>query len=88
MKNIKLLSIFFIILIYSCDKEFTSIDSDVISAENAIDFSDAIILGSQEIPKEVSDHLNSSKKPVLDYQTRETFSETYTEFYKNEVLNQ
>lgn len=38
MKNIKLLSIFFIILIYSCDKEFTSIDSDVISAENAINF--------------------------------------------------
>ena len=38
MKNIKLLSVFFIILIYSCDKEFTSIDSDVISAENAINF--------------------------------------------------
>ena len=38
MKNIKLLSIFFIILINSCDKEFTSIDSDVISAENAINF--------------------------------------------------
>ena len=56
--------------------------------KNAIDFSDAIILGSQEIPSEVSDHLNASKKPVLDYQTRETFSETYTEFYKNEVLNQ
>ena len=56
--------------------------------KNAIDFSDAIILGSQEIPTEVSDHLNASKKPVLDYQTRETFSETYTEFYKNEVLNQ
>lgn len=56
--------------------------------KNAIDFSDAIILGSQEIPKKVQDHLNSSKKPVLNYQTRETFSETYTEFYKNEVLNQ
>ena len=38
MKNIKLLSVFFIILINSCDKEFTSIDSDVISAENAINF--------------------------------------------------
>ena len=56
--------------------------------KNAIDFSDAIILGSQEIPKEVKNHLDSSKKPVLNYQTRETFSETYTEFYKNEVLNQ
>ena len=56
--------------------------------KNAIDFSDAIILGSQEIPAEVKNHLDSSKKPVLNYQTRETFSETYTEFYKNEVLNQ
>ena len=36
MKNIKLLSIFFIILIYSCDKEFTSIDSDVISADTGL----------------------------------------------------
>ena len=43
MKNIKLLSIFFIILIYSCDKEFTSIDSDVISAENAINFNTSSI---------------------------------------------
>ena len=43
MKNIKLLSVFFIILIYSCDKEFTSIDSDVISAENAINFNTSSI---------------------------------------------
>ena len=38
MKNTKLLSVIFIIFIYSCDKDFTSIDSDVISAENAINF--------------------------------------------------
>ena len=38
MKNIKLLSVLFIIFIFSCDKDFTSIDSDVISAENAINF--------------------------------------------------
>ena len=56
--------------------------------KNAIDFSDALILGSEEIPKEVLDHLNSSDKPVLGYQSRDTFSEAYTEFYKNEVLNQ
>ena len=55
--------------------------------KNAIDFSDALIIGSQIIPDEVSDHLKSSKKPVLDYQTRETFSEAYTDFYMNKVLN-
>ena len=43
MKNIKSLSVFFIIFIYSCDKEFTSIDSDVISAENAINFNTSSI---------------------------------------------
>jgi len=56
--------------------------------KSAIDFSDALILGSEDIPKEVLDHMKKSDKPILDYQTRETFSETYTEFYKNEVLNQ
>ena len=55
--------------------------------KSAIDFSDALILGSENIPEEVSDHLKKSDKPILDYQTRETFSEAYTEFYKNEVLN-
>ena len=43
MKNIKLLSVFFILFIYSCDKDFTSIDSDVISAENAINFNTSSI---------------------------------------------
>ena len=43
MKNIKLLSVFFIFLIFSCDKDFTSIDSDVISSENAINFSTSLI---------------------------------------------
>ena len=43
MKNIKFLSVFFIIFIYSCDKDFTSIDSDVISAENAINFNTSSI---------------------------------------------
>ena len=56
--------------------------------KSAIDFSDALILGSEDIPKEVLDHIKKSDKPILDYQTRETFSEAYTEFYKNEVLNQ
>ncbi|MCH1547904.1 MAG: glycogen/starch synthase, partial [Flavobacteriaceae bacterium] len=76
---------------------FDEINQDLISnlknpsynslMKNAIDFSDALIVGSKEIPKEVSDHLKSSKKPFLDYQTRETFSEAYTGFYMNKVLN-
>jgi hypothetical protein len=43
MKYIKLVSVFFIFLTFSCDKDFTGIDSDVISSENAINFSTSSI---------------------------------------------
>ena len=43
MKYIKLVSVFFVFLTFSCDKDFTSIDSDVISSENAINFSTSSI---------------------------------------------
>ena len=43
MKYKKILSAFFIFLIISCDKDFSSIDSDVISSENAINFSSSSI---------------------------------------------
>ena len=39
MKYFKLLSVLFIFVLFSCDKDFASIDSDVISSENAINFS-------------------------------------------------
>jgi hypothetical protein len=39
MKYIKVLSVFCIIFTASCDKDFSSIDSDVINSENAINFS-------------------------------------------------
>ena len=54
--------------------------------KTAIDFSDALIIGSEQIPKEIKSHLESCKKPVLEYFPKETFSEAYTEFYTNEVL--
>ena len=38
--------------------------------KNAIDFSDAIILGSQKIPTDVQDHLNYSKKKDINKQTQ------------------
>ena len=53
----------------------------------AIDYSDALIVGSEEIPKELQDYLNDSEKPSLDYHSPETFAEAYTEFYKTKVLS-
>lgn len=53
----------------------------------AIDYSDALIIGSENISEEVESYLNESSKPVLDYQTKEEFSEAYTNFYNTKVLS-
>ena len=53
----------------------------------AIDNSDAIIRGSEELPKELDTYLNDLTKPVLDYYSIEEFADPYTEFYNNTVLN-
>ena len=53
----------------------------------AIDYSDAIIVGSEEIPQELEDYLKQSNKPQLGYHNIETFAEAYTDFYTSEVLS-
>ncbi|RKE98589.1 glycogen/starch synthase [Ichthyenterobacterium magnum] len=53
----------------------------------AIDNSDALIKGSEELPKELEDYLEASNKPVLKYYAPDEFAEPYTEFYNTEVLN-
>jgi starch synthase len=53
----------------------------------AIDYSDALIKGSEEIPEELESYLKSSNKPVLEYFSLEEFAEPYLEFYNTKVLN-
>ncbi|NNE31779.1 MAG: glycogen/starch synthase [Winogradskyella sp.] len=53
----------------------------------AIDNSDAIIRGSQELPEEIDTYINDLTKPVLDFHSIEEFADPYTEFYNNAVLN-
>lgn len=53
----------------------------------AIDHSDALIKGSNDLPKDLEDHLDACEKPVLDYFPIEEFAEPYTEFYNSKVLN-
>jgi starch synthase len=53
----------------------------------AVDYSDALIVGSKDIPKDLQDYLKNSEKPVLDYFDIENFSEAYTEFYNTQVLS-
>ena len=53
----------------------------------AIDYSDALIIGSEDLPKDIEKHLSESEKPVLDYKNKDEFSEAYTNFYNTEVLS-
>ena len=53
----------------------------------AIDYSDAIIEGSNDLPNELKTYIEQSEKPVLEYQSPEEFVEPYTEFYKAQVTN-
>ncbi|OBX23603.1 MULTISPECIES: glycogen/starch synthase [Bizionia] len=53
----------------------------------AIDYSDALIIGSEDLPEDLTKHLKDSKKPVLDYKPKDEFSEAYAEFYNTEVLS-
>lgn len=52
----------------------------------AADYSDAIILASEEIPEELSSHIATLDKPVLPYVSVHEFEEAYANFYNTEVL--
>jgi len=52
----------------------------------AIKNSDAIIVGSEEIPKELVTYIKNLDKPVLKFHNKEDFSEAYIDFYTSKVL--
>ena len=49
----------------------------------AIDYSDGIIIGSENVSSKTIEYLKSYKNPILDFQPKDSFSESYTEFYNN-----
>ena len=51
--------------------------------KNAIDFSDAVIYGSEKINPELVEYVNSTKKTVLEYQSPENYVDAYNDFYDN-----
>ena len=52
----------------------------------AIENSDAIIMGTEKLPKSIETYIETLDKPVLDYQGEENFEEAYVNFYTN-LLN-
>ena len=49
----------------------------------AIDYSDALIVGSEEIPKDLTTYMENSNKPVLEYKKREDYGDAYNKFLLN-----
>jgi starch synthase len=54
----------------------------------AIDFSDALIIGSEKINEEVEVYLKDSGKPFLEYHPEETYVDAYNKFYDSLIEEQ
>lgn len=52
----------------------------------AIKNSDAVIIGSNEIPEELDSYLKKVEIPVLKFHNKELFQEAYIDFYTSKVL--
>jgi len=52
----------------------------------AVDYSDAIIFASEEVPEELKNHIENLSKPVLPYVSLQEAEDAYTHFYQTEVL--
>ncbi|MFC5047948.1 glycogen/starch synthase [Aquimarina hainanensis] len=52
----------------------------------AVDNSDAVVVGSEEISEELVKHLETIDQPVLDYKRPEEFATAYESFYQTEVF--
>lgn len=70
-------------------------ESDITELENptytnlmkvAINFSDAVIEGSETIPNDLKSYLKNLDKPVLKFHNLEEFQEAYIDFYTQKVL--
>jgi starch synthase len=62
--------------------------SDFVSiSKAAMDYADAVIVGSQKVDKDIKDHFEALDKPKLGYIEDETYIDDYNEFY-SEVLEE
>jgi starch synthase len=53
----------------------------------AVDYSDALIIGSENIPEDLETYIKASSKPILEYQNRDEFGEAYSTFFNDSVLS-
>lgn len=53
----------------------------------AVDYSDAIILATEDVPQELQEYIEGLQKPVLPYVSFQETEDAYSNFYQTEVLN-
>jgi starch synthase len=54
----------------------------------AIDFSDAVIIGSPNINNEVLQYLQESEKPYMEFQPMDQYIDVYSDFYDEILVNE
>ena len=54
----------------------------------AIDFSDGVIIGNENIHPEVESYLGKSGKPVLEYQDMDHYLDSFSEFYEKIMIEE
>ena len=52
----------------------------------AVDYSDAVIEGNQNINGDVKTYALKSKKPFLEYKNQDVYIEEYNKFYRNNFV--
>lgn len=53
----------------------------------AAEHSDAVVVGSEDMPAALSEYLESTDKPVLKFLNNEEFEQAYLDFYQSKVLD-
>lgn len=70
------------------DVELLSDPNYVNFTKLAIDSSDAVIQGSENINPEILKYIEESKKPFLEYQDPENYIDAYKEFYDSVMIDE
>ena len=56
--------------------------------KTAVDNSDAVIMGGDNVPEELKKYVDKINKPVLPYTEKEHFAQAYQDFYATKVLSE
>jgi starch synthase len=54
----------------------------------AIDFSDAVIIGSPNIHPDIMKYIRETEKPSLDFQPMDKYIDAYSDFYDEVLVNE